>query len=819
LNQSPSFPVDQLFPDLKIHLDECTPVMLKAAPGAGKTTRIPLWLLEQTWLKGKKVIMLEPRRLAARNAAEFMAAQINESVGHKVGYRVRLEHKVSANTQIEVVTEAMLTGMLIKDPELKDVGCLIFDEFHERNASSDIALGMVLEMRKYYRDDLRLIIMSATMNEDPLLKLIQDIEVLECEGRQYPLQIDYQNGPETYPDCEQLSRIARDSLVNDEGDILIFLPGKKEIAKLIEMLSHSSDPSLHLYPLHGQLSYDEQRRATSKKIKGTRSIIVATDIAETSLTIPGIRVVIDSGFSREVFYDSQTGGQGLRLSRISKDSADQRAGRAGREAAGKVYRAWSRPRHNGLMPMRCPEIENTNLEKTVLEVLAWGSSIENFPWVSPPSTGRWKQACSRLEKSRVILDGELTEFGESLLHFPMEPRLARLMLVGKKIGCGSLAALVCTWWNSRVSSQKGVSDWEHRLEIYYHKIVKTHSQDEKEFRDACRRISVEASKPSFKLLGQLLLKACPERLAMRRPENSHKYLLAEGGGVSLHKDSSSLSSHLYLYCPIVFSNFKGEPQVSLALAIDQKEVDEIICKDVKIESSLYYDEDKARVVSCERYKWMDLVVKEVQKSKGELVEKSGFFWEKVQKLRFCELPLSENAKSWLQRYRIMSQIEEDVQSYSDIELMEMCETWLKPYMSSIFSWKDFSNLDWDHAIKGIAAPFTSVALDESLPSTITVPSGSKIAIDYSNSERPILSVRIQEIFGMTQLPLLLKGKIKLTIELLSPARRPIQITSDLNSFWKNGYFEIRKDLKRRYPKHAWPDEPLEAQALRGVKRK
>ena len=810
------YPVEEVFGDLNESLIENNVIILKAEPGAGKTTRVPIEILRQSWLNDKKIIVLEPRRLAARQAAEYMSSQINEQVGSKIGYRVRLDSNVSSQTRIEIITEAMLTGMLLKDPELTDVGCVIFDEFHERHLASDVALGMILEMREHYRNDLRLILMSATMDESQVIKRIPKCKVLESKGRQFPLEIEYETGPESSPEINQVVKAIKKSLMNDDGDILVFLPGVFEIKKVVERCNDITEKNVDVFPLYGQLNYSDQQKATRIKNSKQRSVIIATDIAETSLTIPGVRVVIDTGFVRQSYYEPNSSNNVLRLIRISKDSADQRAGRAGREGPGRVYRLWSRARHNGLKPMRDIEIEHGDLERTVLEVTAWGSTYDSFPWITKPSAGRWQNALLNLQSCGAVNNNAVSKFGEKLLKYPMEPNKAALLIIGIELNCGFLAALLITWWQSKDISKKGIVDLELRLNEFYREIKRKQTNDYKELKDLCKKSSINQEQPDFSKIEKLVLRACPERIAMRRSESSSRYILAQGNGVQLGKESEYLAQNRFLFCPVLNSQNKGEARVFTALKLDEECVLKEISKNIILNNEVYYDEQKNRVVALNISKWLKLELSSEINNTINLNKKKECFWNWIIQQDVESLPISKNAKGWLNRYEIYCEFSKLKMPLT--QLSSSYELWLQPYIGSITSLNELSDMDWLNAIKSISDHEQLKKCDELVPPSIIVPSGSIIPVDYSDKLNPIIAVRIQEVFGMNHTPLILNGQLKLRIHLLSPARRTVQITSDLESFWKNGYFEVRKELKIKYPKHAWPEDPMNAKAVCGVIR-
>ena len=828
------FPVDQVLPNLIDALLVNEVVILKAAPGAGKTTRVPPCVLLQPWVNGKKILMLEPRRLAARHSAEFMAQACGESVGETFGYRVRLDQAIGPNTRVEVITEGMLSQLLLSDPELSEVAAVIFDEFHERNLASDLGLGMVLETREHFREDLRVMVMSATMDESVLLKLIPDAVVIQSDGRQYPVDIEYHSGPETEPDLVQVCQVVKSCflenfIVADElqvsggddalGDVLVFLPGAREVDEVVSSLRGwiesnplSSPTPLHVYPLYGKLSFAEQRKATGPKPKGTSSIVVSTDIAETSLTIPNIRFVVDAGFSRVPEFDANLGTSVLRLARISKDSADQRAGRAGRVSSGKAHRLWSQARHKGLLPARKPEIENTPLDKTVLTVLAWGSSLASFRWVTAPSEGRWQQTQERLRATEALVGRELTAMGQALFTFPMEPLLARIMLTGQDLGCGSLAALLTTWWRSRDATRQGSADLEQRLEQFHAQMIRQKNSDHQEYIDVCRRVHVAPSRSDLTCLLPLMLKACPERIAIKREDSDDRYVLAEGMGGKLGQHAMALKGSDFLCCPILRARPKGEPSIEVALPIQKSEMMEHLGDQITDESVLTYDTTKKKVVARRERRWLGLVLEVLPSSDVSSMEKEACFWKMVQSLNsFSELPLSVSALAWLNRYRMLQADHSDLPPLGADQLMVERENWLQPYMAGVHSWDAFEKLNWLSAIQGMVPAVTLAQLDQVYPSHVTLANGMRKALDYSDPAHPVLALRIQELFGCSSVPKIGPNQQMLTLHLLSPARRPVQITADLESFWKIGYFEVRKELKRRYPKHLWPDDPAHAE--------
>ena len=806
-------PVDAILPELQTSLGLNVPVVLKASPGAGKTTRIPPSLLSQDWLKGKKILMLEPRRLAARNAAVFMASQSGTELGKTFGYRIRQESCCFASTKVEVVTEAILIQMLLNDPELTEIGCVIFDEFHERNISSDLGLGMVIELRRHFRCDLRLLVMSATLSLQGLQKLMPEAKVLECEGRQFPLEIEYHAGPEDKPDLDQVAEMIRKTLKTTTGNVLVFLPGVGEITRLMKQLESLS--SVELCALHGQMKFEDQRKVLQHSL--LRRVTLATDIAESSLTLPEIRVVIDTGFCRSPEYDSLTQINRLKTRRCSLDSVDQRAGRAGRTGPGTVIRLWSLPRHRMLKPERDPEILQGDLERTLLELASWGSRCAEFPWLTPPQEGMW-QLCERnLEKSAAIKQGDLLPFGRELLSMPLSPRLGRILLMGKNLGEVSLAALLVTWWQSPDALSAGEIDLELRLRHYGENLKRSSARDWQDCLSLCQHLGASWSWPDFSKLGSLLVKACPERLAKKRANDRRRYLLSVGFGAELPEAAKALHNSPWLICPLCRQT-QNDAVITVALLISEQELLSIPGLEHHSSEELTYDEAKDSV-KCEKVQ--RILGLEWQRSPLSLPNDGRCAVVLIDAIRAKGLKVLPwgLASKFLLRYAFLKKIEPEIQDLSETFLLDHLELWLATPISKARKLSDISEADVARGLRDFLDISVFQKLEKIFPENIKVPSGSICSIDYSNGQYPVLSVRIQEVFGWKKIPPLGSGQRPLSLALLSPAYRPIQMTADLESFWLNTYPEVKRELQRKYPKHSWPENPREALAVKGAIKK
>ncbi|MDH5446246.1 MAG: ATP-dependent helicase HrpB [Gammaproteobacteria bacterium] len=832
------FPVDELLPQLIDTLVQQHNVVLQAPPGAGKTTRVPLALLGAKWLGKKKIIMLEPRRIAARAAARFMAKSLGESVGQTVGYRVRLDNKTGPNTRIEVVTEGILTRMLQDDPALENVGIVIFDEFHERNLNSDLGLALCLDAQQGLRDDLRLLVMSATLDESSVAKLLGDAPVLTSEGRSYPVEIHYQPVQANFARdrrgfLQGLTRHILTALKQEEGSALVFLPGVGEIRQVYDSLQASQlDDDIILAPLFGQLTAAEQDAAIQPAPAGKRKLVLATAIAETSLTIEGIRIVIDSGLMRTPRFDPSTGLTRLVTLPVSQANADQRSGRAGRTQAGVCYRLWSASTH--LLSHSNPEIIDADLAPLMLELAQWGVADANMlRWLNAPPAPHVAQARALLQQLGALdTKGKITKHGESMAQWGAHPRLAHMMLRAKDIKAGTVACEVAALLNERDVMRGRIRESDLRLRIealrdrprgneFDQAALRQVREIAKQWQ-AQLKVKTDSTQDDLALTGVVLAYAYPDRIGLNRDntggrDNSGtRYLLSNGRGAMLN-EGDMLSTEEF----IVAAHLDGsrEARIFLAAGIHREQL-------LRHHSDLLQEryfvswDDRSATVQARRQQCMGEVIitdKPWLDADPDAIEQA--LQEGIRTQGLTCLPWNDTARELQARTIFLhDQLSNDWPDFSNAALLQTLDKWLSPYLTGMSRLSHLQQLDMHSILMACLSWEQQSQLKALAPTHITVPSGSNVRLDYSHSP-PVLAVRLQEMFGLTDTPHIANGKVAVLLHLLSPARRPVQITQDLAGFWQSSYHEVKKDLKGRYPKHHWPDDPLQAQATARVKRK
>lgn len=818
-------PIQAVVPEIKQRLSAANTLVLAAPPGAGKSTLLPLLLLDEPWLAGKKIIMLEPRRLAASSIAHHMASLLGENTGETVGYRIRFETQVSQKTRIEVVTEGILTRILHDDNALDGIGLVIFDEFHERRIHTEVSLLLCRETQEVLRPDLRLLVMSATMDSQQLAAML-GATALESQGRVFPIDLIYaQTDANPYDIGADCARAILQAARAAEGDILAFLPGEAEIRKCeAALLAHTSLFSIH--PLYGRLSHREQREAITPHPSGRRKVVLATAIAETSLTIEGIRIVVDSGYTRTQAFDPASGLSRLKTVRVSLDMADQRAGRAGRLSPGTCYRMWTLATQHQLAPYRKPEILDADLAPTMLDLAQWGiGDVSALPWLTPPPAGRVSQAVETLESIGALHQNKITAHGKRLNSLPCHPRIAHMLASSQhQPRWASLATDMAALLDERDPlDQAGTVDIDLRIEA----LRKHRGQRPQGKRfDNMERIARSYRKligakedngsPPNKLSGRLLAYAYPGQIAQLQAGGNGLYKLANGRMAQIDP-SDALAYEPWLTVALLDAR-SGTGRIFLAAVLDGSDLAHFTAQETAIAWDSQRKEIQAATVTR---------VGSIRVDQRPLInpdpEKMLQAW--LQGIREDGQRLLAFDKHATQlQYRILSlrawQPDAAWPDVSTTALLADPERWLAPYLTNIKKTEQLKQLP----IRDIlyhALPYEQQhAVEELAPSHFTVPSGSRVRIQYfADAAAPILSVRLQELFGLRQTPRVNGGKTPLVIHLLSPGYKPVQVTTDLESFWHSTYFEVRKELKRRYPKHAWPDDPLVAQAVRGVPRR
>jgi len=856
-------PIEDALPALHTALASHSRAVLEAPPGAGKTTRVPLSLRSAPWLQGKRIIMLEPRRLAARAAAHFMARQCGDAVGETVGYRVRGDSRVSPRTRIEVVTEGVLSRLLIEDASLEAYGAVLFDEFHERSVHADVGLALTIESQLYLRPDLRILVMSATLDGDRVARLLGDQEqsapVIRSDGRMFPVETRHR-APRADERLEAtVARAIREALVVDDGDLLVFLPGMGEQRRVAERIA--GDPLLRehqatVHVLHGSLSMAEQDAAISAAPRGERKVVLATSIAETSLTIEGVRVVIDSGWSRLPRYDARAGLTRLETLRVSRASADQRRGRAGRVAPGVCYRLWGEAEDHVLGPRTRPEILDADLSSLALELANAGvHDTTALRWMDLPPAGALAQARELLQQLGALdTQWRITAHGKRLASLPLAPRLAQLLLGAQRRGVPRLGAELVALLEERdvLRADYGPPPADMRLRLealrrtatqdatslhgarldhdalrrvrelakQLERDVASRSRDDAKRDDAARVPTRQAhAEDELEYAGGLLALAFPDRVAQHRPGSEARFLLRGGIGAAVVKGDGLADAEW-----LAIAELDGSPpeyRVARAVPLSRADVLEDFGDQIVTSVGVEWHEATRSVRARKRSTLGALVLAENPTQEFDEAQVRECFEELVHRTGIEALPWSESGAKLRARLNFVhAHMHASDATWPDVRaeaLMATLDTWLGPQLDGLRKWSDLAALDWSALL---LAPLTyqmRSALERLAPTHMEVPSGSRIGVDYSDPLAPVLSVKLQEVFGWLDTPRLCDGRVPVTLQLLSPAQRPVQVTRDLAGFWRASYFDVRKELRGRYPRHPWPEDPLTAPATRRAK--
>ncbi|WP_350599417.1 ATP-dependent helicase HrpB [Pseudomonas sp. 65/3-MNA-CIBAN-0223] len=816
-----SLPIDEVLPALREALAARHEAVLEAPPGAGKTTRVPLALLDEPWLAGQTILMLEPRRLAARAAAERLASELGEKVGETVGYRIRLDSRVGPNTRIEVVTEGILTRRLQDDPALEGVGLLIFDEFHERSLDADLALALSLNGRELFREDqpLKILLMSATLEGERLAGLLDDAPILRSEGRMYPVAMrwgrPFQAGEFIEP---RLVQTILEALNDEAGSVLVFLPGQAEIRRVHQQLADALGDSSQvlLCPLHGELDLGAQRAAIEPAPAGKRKVVLATNIAETSLTIDGVRVVIDAGLARVPRFDPGSGMTRLDTQRISRASATQRAGRAGRLEPGVCYRLWSQDQHEQLAAYASAEILSADLASLALQLGRWGVTPGQLVWLDIPPAAAYAQAQDLLQRLGA-LDGEtLTRHGQAMAELPAHPRIGHLLLRGQDLGLADMACDVAALLGERDILRGAGADLHSRLVLLSGAEraargaqggVQRARQLARQYRGYLRGKATQAvSDPEHpRWLGALLALAYPDRVAQQRRAGGAEYRLANGRA-ALFAEADSLMKQAWLVIADLGSRQgQREERIYLAADFDPALFDSVLCEQVRVVDQLDWDEREGVLRAERQRKVGELILSREPLTGLDESARSQALVNLVRRKGLELLPWTPELRQWQARVALLRQLdlagkgESEWPDVSDAALLKSLEHWLMPYLGKVSRLSHFSNLDLSSIVHNLLPWPLPQRLDEQAPHHLSVPSGSSIRLDYSE-QPPILAVRLQELFGLSDTPRVAGGRQVVKLHLLSPARRPVQVTQDLANFWRSTYAEVKKDLKGRYPK-------------------
>jgi ATP-dependent helicase HrpB len=830
----PNLPISEALPTLAGALARGRAVLLEAPPGAGKSTIVPLFLRDSPWLQGRKILMLEPRRIAARAVAGRMAQLLGEPVGRRVGYRTRLETRVSRETRIEVVTEGILTRMLQDDSGLAGIGCVIFDEFHERSLNADLGLALCIESQQNLREDLRVVVMSATLDMQPIAKLLGDAPIVAAHGRSFEVATEYvARRPEIRLEAQTV-QVVRAALRDHDGDILCFLPGAAEIGRVQQALEQSGlERHVRTLPLYGDLEGAAQDAALKPALAGQRKIVLATSIAETSLTIEGIRVVVDSGLRRYAEFDPATGMSRLVTTKVSQAAADQRRGRAGRLSAGHCYRLWSEGTQASLAPQTAPEILHADLAPLALELACWGAvDAASLSWLDPPPAAPLAQARDLLRQLEAIDSaGRVTQHGRTLAKLGTHPRLAHMLVKARTHGAPRLACDLAAILGERdiLRAAVGARDVDLRLRVA---VLRGDFRDLPPGITVDNRALIQAQRSSghwqrdfargspdtadsHDSTGILLAWAYPDRIGRARGDGG-RYLLANGRGARFG-EPQALSKAEY----IVAAELDGaerEARIFLAAPVNLVDLEEHFAAQIQDRAEIVWD-DREQVIRARRERRLGALILEsadIRDPDSQALQNAALTG--LRQLGIAGLPWTPELRQWQARVLLMRQFEVPSQEpwpdLSDAALAATLEEWAPPWITGFTRREHFARMDLGNALRSRLSYSQGTIVDREAPTHFAVPSGSRVPIDYLDGEIPTLSVRLQEMFGLHQTPSVAAGRLPLLLKLLSPARRPVQITRDLVSFWNRGYHEVKKDLKGRYPKHYWPEDPYTAEPTR-----
>lgn len=808
------FPVGEVAADVIRSLAATPRIIVTAPPGAGKSTLLPLLLL-QSMTEGK-ILMLEPRRIAARQIAERMASMIGEAVGKTVGYRMRFETKVSATTRIEVLTEGIMTRMLVDDPTLDGVGMVIFDEFHERSLTSDTALALVRESQQIIRPDLLMVIMSATIDASALCQAL-DAPLIESQGRMHEVTIHHLEEADQRNCADITASAIKKAHREEQGDILAFLPGKGEIMRCRELLGESLG-STHIYPLYGLLSSEEQRKAIMPSRPGERKVVLATPIAETSLTIEGVKTVIDSGLCKTLVYDPRNGMSHLETVRISLDMAKQRSGRAGRTTDGTCYRLWSKATELRMDDCRQPEIEQADLSSTLLDIAAWGEDdIMDMPWLTPPPSSHAMQARQLLTNLGALdHDGHITPHGCQLALLPCHPRIAQMLIMAEDNKTKALAADIAALLEEKdILTDDSDADINTRIELLRNARRKKQTGRWKRIANIAEqyrrlaKMQEDNTPPAHYATGCLIASAYPERVAQQTEDG--KYKLASGDIVTLSDDDALKT------CPLL-AVASVASRIFLASPLKKEDIEHMSTW----QDNISWDSKQGRAIAISQQRLGSLILatRPIQTPDSQTAITEAIC-QAAMKEGLSMFDFNDDVLRMQRRIAAVAAWHPDL-SLPDIStppLLSRAAEWLPLYIGKATTTAELKKINLCSVIWGLLSYDQQVTIDRMAPTHIQVPTGSRIRINYrTEAESPILSVRLQECFGLTATPTVDEGRRPVLMELLSPGFKPVQLTQDLASFWQTTYFEVRKELRRRYPKHYWPENPLEAEAVRGVKK-
>ncbi len=867
---SSGLPIDAALPALRDALAQKPSAVLQAPPGAGKSTVVPLALLGEPWAIGQRIIMLEPRRLAARAVAQRMAQTLNESVGRTVGYRMRMDTRVSGDTRIEVVTEGVLTRMLQNDPALEGVAAIIFDEFHERSLQADLGLALVLDARENLTPDLKILVMSATLDVEAVARLLGDVPIVASQGRIFPVESRFAGkgapllpgpgagpgGPLESPE-KVVAQLVLRALREETGDVLVFLPGAREIRRVQSMIEGAVDTAtsrdatvragsaadvVRVLPLFGELALEDQDAALMPAAPGVRKVVLATNIAETSLTIRGVRVVVDSGLVRRSMFDPATGMSRLETQRISRASADQRQGRAGRTEPGVCYRAWSEGAHRSLAPFTAPEIVEADLIPLALELVSWGTvDPGTLRWLDPPPAPMLASARDVLARLGALdSQGRITPHGREMASIGVHPRFAHMLLRARAIGRLPLAADVAALLSERdlLRGPGGARDADMRTRIEIMRGEGSPAGIDRFGLQRARRTARELLRQLDTLkapthgrgsaygaedVGVMLAFAYPDRIGRRRPAGEGRYTLANGRGAYFSEPQGLAKQEMIV--AVDLDDRERDARILLAAPLTRADIDEHFSERLRRREAVEWNSREQAVIARRTLELDSIVLEEKPLPEIPVEAARAAMLAGIRELGVGALPWTGEARDLQARIEFARKLHEAGgessawPAASDADLAATLETWLPPWLDNITRKEHIARISLIDVLRSLLAWEQQRELDVVAPTHLQVPSGSQIRIDYLDQSAPAISVRLQEVFGLDATPRIGRGRVPVTFKLLSPAQRPVQVTRDLASFWRGSYADVRKDMRGRYPKHYWPENPLEAQPTRGVRRK
>ena len=854
LRADSGLPIEAGLPALRQALATHGSAVLEAPPGAGKSTVAPLALLDEPWARGKRLIMLEPRRLATRAIAQRLAHSLGEAVGQTVGYRMRLDTRVSRATRLEVVTEGVLTRLLQEDPALEGVAGLLFDEFHERSLAADLGLALALDARAQLGSELRILIMSATLDGAAVARLLGSAPVVSVPGRLHPIETRFAGrGLPALPGAEAsggdspeklVARLTLRALREAEGDVLVFLPGAREIRRVQELIEASAPgPGVRILPLYGDLAGDAQDAALAPAGPGTRKVVLATNIAETSLTIPGVRVVVDSGLARRALFDPATGMSALVTRRISRASAEQRQGRAGRQGPGVCYRAWSEGAHLSLAAFAPPEILEADLAPLALELSRWGArEAGTLAWLDAPPAAQLAAAAALLERLGALEPGgRITAHGRDMARLAVHPRLAHLLLRSRELGTLALGAQLAALLSERDLVRGGAAgadaDIRTRLELVrgegtraavdrgsLERVRRAARDLERQLapRSAVARARREGGREADRHVGLLLALAYPDRIGRRRGAEGTTFTLTNGRGAAF-AGAQALARREFLVA-VDLDDRERDARILLAAPLERADLMEQFAASIRAVDSIEWSSREQAVVARRTLELDALVLEEKPLADAPAEAVRAAMLAGVSELTIAALPWDREARDLQARIEFLrgSPARPGAPPWpavSDGALGGSLESWLAPWLDGVTRREHLARLPLGQALRALLTFEQQRALEERAPAHLTMPSGSRIRVDYQGDDAPAVAVRLQEVFGLAATPRVDGGRVPVTLRLLSPAQRPVQVTRDLASFWRSAYLEVRKGLRGRYPKHYWPEDPLAAEPTRGVRRR